>query len=101
MYPEIWFVPGNSYPHDRSNQTTRVLQHRLVVERNSDRFDEAYFEFIDGWKVLKPEYDVHHNHSKCVGVVKSGNIGEGCDANPEISSEITKGSEPSYSVEGE
>ena len=73
---------------------------------------------IDGWKVLKPEYDVHHinednrienleirsehhNHSKCVGVVKSGNIGEGCDANPEISSEITKGSEPSYSVEGE
>lgn len=120
------YCPGHPYPHDRSNQTTRVLQHRLVVERNSDRFDEAYFEFIDGWKVLKPEYDVHHinedkkdnrienleiltrsehtihhNHSKCVGVVKSGNIGEGCDANPEISSEITKGSEPSYSVEGE
>ena len=44
MYPEIWFVPGNSYPHDRSNQTTRVLQHRLVVERNSDRFDEAIAE---------------------------------------------------------
>lgn len=47
------------------------------------------------------QYTIHHNHSKCVGVVKSGNIGEGCDANPEISSEITKGSEPSYSVEGE
>lgn len=50
---------------------------------------------------LKSEHTIHHNHSKCVGVVKSGNIGEGCDANPEISSEITKGSEPSYSVEGE
>lgn len=34
------YCPGHPYPHDR--------------------FDEAYFEFIDGWKVLKPEYDVHH-----------------------------------------
>lgn len=35
------YCPGHPYPHDRSNQTTRVLQHRLVVERNSDRFDET------------------------------------------------------------
>lgn len=46
------YCPGHPYPHDRSNQTTRVLQHRLVVERNSDRFDEAYFEFIDGGRYL-------------------------------------------------
>lgn len=57
---------------------------------------------IENLEILtRSEHTIHHNHSKCVGVVKSGNIGEGCDANPEISSEITKGSEPSYSVEGE
>ena len=129
------YCPGHPYPHDRSNHTTRVLQHRLVVERNSDLFDPVYFEIIDGWKVLKPEYEVHHKNEdkqdnrienlqvmtksehisyhdkerktirdcsgKFIGVVKSSNIGEGCDVNPEINSEIAKGSESSYSVEGE
>nr|DAW84355.1 MAG TPA: HNH endonuclease [Caudoviricetes sp.] len=129
------YCPGHPYPHDKSNKTTRVLQHRLVVERNSNMFDDSYFEVIDGWKVLKPEYDVHHinedkqdnrienlqvllrsEHStyhnlqreiirdelgRIIGVVKSSNIGESCDANPEINSEISQGSESSYSVEGE
>ena len=65
---------------------------------NEDKKDNR----IENLEILtRSEHTIHHNHSKCVGVVKSGNIGEGCDANPEISSEITKGSEPSYSVEGE
>ena len=54
------YCPGHPYPHDRSHSTTRVLQHRLVIEQNSDKFDDEYFEIIDGWKVLKQEYDVHH-----------------------------------------
>ena len=54
------YCPGHPYPHDRSNNTTRVLQHRLIIERNSERFDDKYFEIIDGWKVLKPIYNVHH-----------------------------------------
>ena len=58
----------------------------------------------------KSEHIIHHNSLKelvrddlgrIVGVVKLSNIGEGCDANPEINSEISKGSESSYSVEGE
>ena len=106
-----------------------------MVERNSNNFKEHYFEVINGWKVLKPEYEVHHINEdrkdnrianlqimsksehiayhnslkeiirddlgRIVGVVKLSNIGEGCDANPEINSEISKGSESSYSVEGE
>ena len=129
------YCAGHPYPHDKSNKTTRVLQHRLVVERNSNNFKEHYFEVINGWKVLKPEYEVHHINEdrkdnrienlqimsksehiayhnslkeiirddlgRIVGVVKLSNIGEGCDANPEINSEISKGSESSYSVEGE
>ena len=106
------YCPGHPYPHDRANQTTRVLQHRLIIERNSDKFSEEYFEVIDGMKVLKQIYAVHHInedkqdnrlenlqilthsehtslHNKTkkskIGVIKSGNIGEGCDANPEIS----------------
>lgn len=54
------YCPGHPYPHDRSNNTTRVFQHRLVIERNSDKFNNEYFEVIDGWKVLKPIYNVHH-----------------------------------------
>ena len=58
----------------------------------------------------KSEHITYHNSLKeiirddlgrIVGVVKLSNIGEGCDANPEINSEIAKGSESSYSVEGE
>ena len=54
------YCPGHPYPHDSSNNTTRVFQHRLVIERNSDKFDDIYFEIINGWKVLKPIYEVHH-----------------------------------------
>lgn len=129
------YCPNHPYPHDKSNKTTRVLQHRLVVERNSENFDDNYFEISNNQKVLKPMYDVHHingdktdnrvenlevltksehtthhnsekeiirdSSGKIIGVVKSGNIGEGCDANPEINSEIAEGSESSYSIEGE
>lgn len=54
------YCPGHPYPHDRSNNTTRVFQHRLVIERNSERFNNKYFEIINGWKVLKPIYCIHH-----------------------------------------
>lgn len=54
------YCPGHPYPHYRNSNTTRVFQHRLVIERNSEQFDDKYFEIIDGWKVLKPIYDVHH-----------------------------------------
>ena len=50
------YAPG----HPFSNEYGRVLQHRLVVERNSDRFDEKFFTEINGNKYLKPEYCVHH-----------------------------------------
>ena len=129
------YCPNHPYPHDRSVKGTRVLQHRLVVERNYSKFDSKFFEEINGMIVLKQCYDVHHkdenkqNNSldnleivtksehtthhnlekeivrdrfgKIIGVFKSGNIGEGLTANPEINSEITKGSESSYSVGGE
>lgn len=54
--------PGHPRPHDKSNKTDRVFQHRLVVERNHDKFDPKYFETINGWLVLKVEYDVHHKN---------------------------------------
>lgn len=41
------------------------------------------------------------NSGRIIGVIKSGNIGEGLAANPEINSGITEGPESSYSVEGE
>lgn len=54
------YCPGHPRPCDNSNKTTRVRQHRLVIERNHEKFDPSYFDEIDGWFVLKPEYDVHH-----------------------------------------
>lgn len=117
------YCPGHPYPHDRSNNTTRVFQHRLVIERNSDKFNDDYFEIIDGWKVLKPIYNVHHineiktdnrlenlqiitrsEHTtihnlekeiirdslgRIVGVVKSGELLESCDANQQPSTGLT------------
>ena len=117
------YCPDHPYPHDKSNQTTRVLQHRLVVERNFEMFDEFYFEIINGNIILKPLYEVHHiNENKqdnrvenlqimskaehvsyhnslkelqrndtgqIIGVVKSSNNGESCDANPVIILEIS------------
>lgn len=32
----------------------------MIIERNYDKFDAKYFEEINGWVVLKDEYDVHH-----------------------------------------
>lgn len=54
------YCPGHPCPHDKSNKGTRVKQHRLVIERNHQLFDKKYFEDIDGWIVLKKNYDVHH-----------------------------------------
>lgn len=96
--------PGHPKPHDKSHKTARVKQHRLIVERNYEKFDSKFFEIISGWIVLKQNYDVHHineiktdnrienlvvltrsehtklhNLSQNVGVVKSDELGE----NPE------------------
>ena len=38
----------------------RIWQHRLVVERNHELYDDTYFEDIDGYIHLKSEYEVHH-----------------------------------------
>lgn len=54
------YCPGHPYPHDKSTKGVRVLQHRLVVERNHDKFDDIFFEEIDGFIVLKRDYIVHH-----------------------------------------
>lgn len=54
------YCPGHPKPCDLSVKTERVRQHRLVIERNYQNFDSKYFEEINGWVVLKDEYDVHH-----------------------------------------
>lgn len=54
------YCPGHPKPCDRSTSGSRVRQHRLVIERNYDKFDPKYFEVINGWTVLKDEYDIHH-----------------------------------------
>ena len=54
------YCEGHPRPADRSIKGVRVRQHRLVVERNHRLFDEAFFENIDGWVVLKQYCDVHH-----------------------------------------
>lgn len=54
------YAPNHPFPHDSSNNTTRVLQHRLVVERNYTMFDPNAFTIINDTHYLKPEYAVHH-----------------------------------------
>lgn len=54
--------PNHPYPHDKYLQETRVLQHRLVVERNHWMFDAKYFETKNNMVVLKPIYVVHHKN---------------------------------------
>lgn len=54
------YCPGHPRPCDSSILGTRVRQHRLVIERNHDKFDSKFFMTIDGWVILKEEYDVHH-----------------------------------------
>lgn len=112
------YVPNHPFPHDKNVKGTRVLQHRLIIERNADKFDDKYFIIINNKKYLKLEYEVHHkneiktdnrlenlqivtasehrkihNNTKkiirdekgqIIGVKKSDKIGEGCDANPEL-----------------
>lgn len=56
----IEYCPNHPYPHDKSTKTVRVLQHRLVVEKNYKLFEPHFFEEIDNKIVLKQEYDVHH-----------------------------------------
>ena len=112
------YAPNHPFPHDKNVKGTRVLQHRLIIERNADKFDDKYFIIINNKKYLKLEYEVHHkneiktdnrlenlqivtasahrkihNNTKkiirdekgqIIGVKKSDKIGEGCDANPEL-----------------
>lgn len=54
------YCPGHPKPCDKSVLGNRVRRHRLVGERNYTKFDSKYFEEINGWIVLKDEYDVHH-----------------------------------------
>lgn len=54
------YAPNHPFPHDSYNKTTRVFQHRLVVERNHHLFDRKFFIRIDGKLYLKRMYDVHH-----------------------------------------
>lgn len=56
------YCPGHPYPHDNSSKTQRVLQYRLVIERNHEKFDDSFFEEINGFIVLKQCYDVHHKN---------------------------------------
>lgn len=52
--------------HPFCDKNGRVVKHRLVVEENHFLFDEKYFDKINGFVVLKKEYNVHHkdgNHS--------------------------------------
>ena len=59
------YCEGHPKPFDKYNKGTRVLQHRIIIERNYDKFPSKYFEEINGWVVLKDEYIVHHiNHIK-------------------------------------
>ena len=130
------YAPGHPFPHDKSIKGTRVLQHRLVIERNFKKFDSKFFIKINECYYLRQEYIVHHingiktdnrlenlqiltkgEHStihnkdkeiirdskgRIVGVVKLGNIGKNPEKeNTEINSEISKGSESSYSTGSE
>lgn len=48
------------HPFARKGNNRRILQHRLVIEANADKFDDKYFTTISGKKYLLPKYDVHH-----------------------------------------
>ena len=54
------YCPGHPKLNDKSIKGGRVLQHRLIIEKNYEKFDNKFFEKINGWIVLKDEYDVHH-----------------------------------------
>lgn len=74
--------------------------HHINEIKNDNRLENLQI-------VTKGEHTSIHNKERelirdslgrIIGVVKSSNIGEDCDVNPEINSEIAKGSESSYSV---
>ena len=58
----VEYAPGHPFPHCKSDQTCRVLQHRLIVEKNYFLFPEEYFIIINGKHYLKQEYIVHHKN---------------------------------------
>ena len=56
------YVPN----HPKANNDGRVRKHRWLIEQNYQNYDINYFENINGFMVLKSEYDVHHidfNHN--------------------------------------
>lgn len=54
------YCPNHPNPHGCTNKTTRVLQHRLVIETNYQNFPLDYFNIINGKHYLKMELEVHH-----------------------------------------
>lgn len=50
------YVPDHPY----ANRSGRIRQHRVIVERNYELYDQKFFTKINGYLVLKKEYDVHH-----------------------------------------
>lgn len=56
------YVPN----HPKANRNGRVTIHRYTVEQNWEKFDSKFFEEINGIRILKSGYVVHHkdcNHS--------------------------------------
>ena len=52
--------------HPYTDRNGRVKEHRLLVEQNYEKFDDKYFEIINGKYYLKKNVDVHHinfNHN--------------------------------------
>lgn len=48
--------------HPFCNGAGRVLEHRLIVEANADKFDRKYFLELDGKLYLRKEFSVHHKN---------------------------------------
>ena len=38
----------------------RVIKHKLIVEENYQTFGEQYFDVVEGYRILKKEFVVHH-----------------------------------------
>lgn len=52
------FVYDPTHPY--CNKYGRVLKHRVIVEQHNERFDQKYFEEVNGRIVLKRSSQVHH-----------------------------------------
>lgn len=90
-------INGNKYlkpeyhvHHINENKTDNRLENLQVVTKNEHTSIHN-----------KEKEIIRDSLGRIIGVFKLGKIGEGCDANTEINSEITQGSESSYSVESE